>query len=42
MAGAGKPVTAVCYRWGFSSPGRFASAYHREYGVNPSRTLRYS
>jgi transcriptional regulator GlxA family with amidase domain len=33
-------VTAVAYRWGFSSPSRFASYYRRAYGVPPSHTLR--
>jgi AraC-like DNA-binding protein len=34
-------VTAVAYRWGFSSPSRFATYYRRAYGVPPSRTLRH-
>ena len=34
-------VTAVAYRWGFSSPSRFAAYYREAYGVLPSRTLRY-
>ena len=33
-------VTAVAYRWGFSSPSRFATYYRRVYGVQPSHTLR--
>ena len=33
-------VTAVAYRWGFSSPSRFAAAYRRSYGVTPVHTLR--
>jgi AraC-like DNA-binding protein len=33
-------VTAVAYRWGFSSPSRFAAYYRRAYGVSPSHTLR--
>jgi AraC-like DNA-binding protein len=33
-------VTAVAYRWGFSSPSRFAAYYREAYGVLPSRTLR--
>jgi AraC-like DNA-binding protein len=33
-------VTTVAYRWGFSSPSRFAAAYRRTYGVTPSDTLR--
>jgi AraC-like DNA-binding protein len=32
-------VTAVAYRWGFSSPSRFAALYRRAYGVVPSHTL---
>lgn len=35
-------VTTVAYRWGFSSPSRFAAAYRRAYGVMPSDTLRQS
>ena len=33
-------VTAVAYRWGFSSPSRFATYYRQVYGVPPSHTLR--
>lgn len=33
-------VTAIAYRWGFSSPSRFAAYYRGAYGVLPSRTLR--
>lgn len=33
-------VTAVAYRWGFSSPSRLAIQYRAVYGVTPSRTLR--
>ena len=32
-------VTAVAYRWGFSSS-RFAAYYRQAYGVLPSQTLR--
>jgi AraC-like DNA-binding protein len=32
-------VTAVAYRWGFSSPSRFAAAYRQAYGVTPNQTL---
>jgi AraC-like DNA-binding protein len=40
-AGPGQEsVTAVAYRWGFSSPSRFAAYYRSAYGVLPSRTLR--
>jgi len=34
-------VTAVAYRWGFSSPSRFAAAYSQAFGVLPSHTLRH-
>jgi AraC-like DNA-binding protein len=33
-------VTAVAYRWGFPSPGRFAAYYRAAYGVPPGDTLR--
>lgn len=33
-------VAAIAYRWGFSSPSRFAACYRDVYGVRPSRTLR--
>jgi AraC-like DNA-binding protein len=33
-------VTAVAYRWGFASPGRFAMQYRDAYGVSPSHTLQ--
>jgi AraC-like DNA-binding protein len=43
LAGAsaddGLTVTAVAYRWGFSSPSRFALRYRQAYGVSPSLTL---
>lgn len=32
-------VTAVAYRWGFTSLSRFAAAYREAYGTLPSRTL---
>jgi AraC-like DNA-binding protein len=32
-------VTALAYRWGFSSPGRFSALYRRAYGIAPSTTL---
>ena len=38
--GGGTTVTAVAYRWGFSSPGRFTQYYRAAYGVPPSYTLR--
>lgn len=34
-----KSVTAIAYRWGFSSPSRFAAAYRQAYGVTPAQTL---
>jgi AraC-like DNA-binding protein len=37
---AHQTVTAVAYRWGFPSIGRFAAYYRKAYGVTPSRTLR--
>ena len=37
---ARETVTAVAGRWGFPSPGRFAAAYRRAYGIPPSKTLR--
>ncbi len=36
----GLSVTELAYRWGFTHPGRFASAYRRRYGEAPSTTLR--
>lgn len=33
-------VTDIACRWGFPSPGRFASLYRQAYGVAPSHTLR--
>jgi AraC-like DNA-binding protein len=32
-------VTTVAYRWGFSSPSRFAAYYRQVYGTHPSQTL---
>lgn len=29
-------VTSLAYRWGFSSPSRFAAAYRERYGVTPA------
>jgi AraC-like DNA-binding protein len=34
-------VTAVAYRWGFSSTSRFSAYYRETYGVNPKQTLKY-
>jgi AraC-like DNA-binding protein len=33
-------VASVAYRWGFTNPGRFASAHTERYGESPSDTLR--
>jgi AraC-like DNA-binding protein len=38
--GSGVTVTEVAYRWGFSSPSRFAERYRAEYGFSPSHSLR--
>ncbi len=35
-------VADVAYRWGFSSPSRFARAYREHFGVTPSRVERPS
>jgi AraC-like DNA-binding protein len=37
---AGETVTAVAYRWGFTSPSRFAARHRAAYGILPSQTLR--
>jgi AraC-like DNA-binding protein len=37
---SGVTVTEVAYRWGFSSPSRFAERYRAAYGVSPSESLR--
>jgi AraC-like DNA-binding protein len=37
---ATETVTGIAYRWGFTSPSRFAALYRRAYGIAPSRTLR--
>jgi AraC-like DNA-binding protein len=34
-------VTAVAYRWGFSSASRFSAYYRETYGVSPKQTLEY-
>jgi AraC-like DNA-binding protein len=34
-------VTAVAYRWGFSSASRFSAYYRETYGVTPKQTLGY-
>ena len=34
-------VTAVAYRWGFSSLSRFCAYYRETYGVSPKQTLEY-
>ncbi|MEV3961896.1 hypothetical protein AB0M34_13515 [Nocardia sp. NPDC050193] len=33
-------VTAIATRWGFTNLGRFAQQYHREFGQQPSQTVR--
>jgi transcriptional regulator GlxA family with amidase domain len=38
--GSGVTVTDVAFRWGFSSPSRFATAYRKRYGTAPAETLR--
>lgn len=36
----GDTVAAIAASWGFTNPGRFATAYHAAYGVLPAQTLR--
>ncbi|GAA4825738.1 AraC family transcriptional regulator [Tomitella cavernea] len=36
----GDTITAIAHRWGYANPASFAAAYHRAYGMPPSRTLR--
>jgi AraC-like DNA-binding protein len=38
--GDGLTVTEVAYRWGFSSPSRFAAYYRETFGTGPADTLR--
>jgi AraC-like DNA-binding protein len=38
---AAETVTAVAYRWGFSSASRFSAYYRETYGVSPKQTLDY-
>ncbi|MGW5316683.1 AraC family transcriptional regulator [Nocardia thailandica] len=38
--GDGQTVSAIAHRWGFTHPGRFATAYRRHYGRPPGETLR--
>ncbi|WP_410872072.1 helix-turn-helix transcriptional regulator [Nocardia sp. A7] len=40
LPGDGQTVATVAYRWGFTHPGRFATAYRRLYGRPPRQTLR--
>ncbi|WP_374229877.1 AraC family transcriptional regulator [Rhodococcus sp. F64268] len=40
--GSGVTVTDVAFRWGFSSPARFAAAFKKRYGMTPSQALRDS
>ena len=35
----GDTVTAIARRWGYTNPGRFATAYHAAYGQRPRHTL---
>jgi AraC-like DNA-binding protein len=37
---AGVTVTAIAHRWGFNNPGRFATAYRRQFSNSPAATLR--
>ncbi|MGX6509742.1 AraC family transcriptional regulator [Rhodococcus sp. SJ-2] len=37
---SGLTVADVAFRWGFSSPGRFAAAFKKRYGTTPSAMLR--
>ena len=42
-AGLGQDtVTAVAYRWGFSSASRFSAYYRNTYGVSPRQTLEHT
>lgn len=36
----GTTVMGVATRWGFGNVGRFAAKYRKEFGINPSTTLR--
>ncbi|HTU04920.1 MAG TPA: helix-turn-helix transcriptional regulator [Trebonia sp.] len=38
---ARETVTAIAYRWGFSSASRFGGYYRQAYGISPSHTLRH-
>ncbi|MFD3745698.1 helix-turn-helix domain-containing protein [Nocardia sp. NPDC058633] len=40
LPGDGQTVATIAYRWGFTHPGRFATAYRRAYGRPPRQTLR--
>ncbi|WP_416566648.1 helix-turn-helix transcriptional regulator [Nocardia testacea] len=39
VAGDGRTVATIAYRWGFAHPGRFAIDYRRHYGRSPSEVL---
>ncbi|WP_067447409.1 helix-turn-helix transcriptional regulator [Nocardia alba] len=39
LPGDGLTVAAVAFRWGFTHPGRFATAYRHAYGQPPKQTL---
>jgi AraC-like DNA-binding protein len=36
----GATVAGIARKWGWASPGQFAAAYRRRFGVPPSQTLR--
>lgn len=40
--GSGVRVIDIAHRWGFSHPGRFATAYRHHYGEAPAATLARS
>ena len=40
--GSGVRVIDIAHRWGFSHPGRFATAYRHHYGEAPAATLASS
>ncbi|MFC9659361.1 helix-turn-helix transcriptional regulator [Nocardia sp. NPDC127606] len=40
LPGDGQTVATIAYRWGFTHPGRFATAYRHRYGRPPRQTLR--
>lgn len=40
IAAGATTIADVAYRWGFSHPGRFATAFRKRYGVTPGSMLR--